>query len=107
MKDENGHITNTMSNAEVLKWWKLGTAEIELTIRRLRWLQSMSRDTSRHNLVLCAIFGHTRGEQKGGIPAGVVERKIVIENATPWAIQVASDCRSWRSLKQAHSFLKR
>ena len=106
MKDEDGHITNTMSNAEVLRWWKLGTAETELTIRRLRWLQSMSRDPSRHNLVLCAIFGHTRGEQKAGIPAGVVEGKIDIDNGTPWAIQIASDLQKLEKLEAGAQFLE-
>ena len=46
---------------------------------------------AQSHLAICSNFGHTRGEQRAGIPAGVVNGKIDIENATPWAVQVASD----------------
>ena len=72
-REDEGNVTHCLSNAGVLKCWRLGLADTELVIRRLRWLQAMTRDIDQHHLVINSIFGHCRGEMRAGIPPTVVE----------------------------------
>ena len=61
--DENGVVTGGTSTMEVLRYWRMGTASVELAIRRLKWLQQMALHPCDHRLVFNTIFGDSRGER--------------------------------------------
>ena len=91
-KDQSGQVVSSMSNLDVLRFWKLSTCSTELAIRRLKWYQHMVLYKDDSWLPIAAIFGHCRGEANLGIPAGVVDGRIAVNaGATPWAAQFAAD----------------
>ncbi len=54
--DKSGQKPLTISDLEVLKWMHLWPFTVEITVRRLKWLQSMLAFPDQHTMVLTAIF---------------------------------------------------
>eukprot|EP00959_Pyramimonas_sp_CCMP1952_P230592 4820822-Pyramimonas_sp.AAC.1 len=69
-----------MTSAAVLRWWRLVPLETELTIRRLRYWQSLSRAPLANQQVLTALFGHFEVSQ----PVVTPEKRLS-RWASPWA----------------------
>ena len=54
--EEHGRV-RTLTNKEVLRFWKLAPCDVEARVRRLKWAQTMVQDPSHHAQVLTAMFG--------------------------------------------------
>ena len=104
--DAEGKVVGNLSTSGVLRFWRIGSSDCELGIRRLKWLQAMSADVSEHHLILCAMFGHCHGEQASGIPPTIVNDTIDELVGTPWAIQAAADIRRLGLLEAGREVLE-
>ena len=56
-----------LTNDEVLANFNLATAQIELSVARLKWMQAMVRAPEQHHLMLTALFGVLRCEEEAGV----------------------------------------
>eukprot|EP00959_Pyramimonas_sp_CCMP1952_P254245 5311301-Pyramimonas_sp.AAC.1 len=54
---ENEHI-RSWSTGELLGYWKLAPADIEMLVRRLRWYQGWAKRPEQHSQELGALCGH-------------------------------------------------
>eukprot|EP00974_Lingulodinium_polyedra_P060096 5792283-Lingulodinium_polyedra.AAC.1 len=61
--------------------------ELELRVRRLRWLQAVSREPENHVQFLAALFGTARCDKHSTVDA----LGRLTENANPWARRALSD----------------
>ena len=52
----------SMSNHEVLRWWRICPTHLELAILRAQWLQSMVGNTDAHGQLIAILWGQMRGE---------------------------------------------
>lgn len=75
------------SNIEVLTYWQVASSRIENQIRRLKWLQNMSRDISNNVQLIAAIWGQLGAETSGTLN----ENGETNEDANPWAKQWEDD----------------
>ena len=53
---EHGRV-RTLTNKEVLRFWKQAPCDVEARVRRLKWAQTLVQDPSHHAQVLTAMFG--------------------------------------------------
>ena len=53
-----------LSNAEVLKHWRLAPSVVELRVRRLKRLHKIAKDLQDPVMILAALFGNSRGNRK-------------------------------------------
>ena len=89
-EDNKGEVESSISNREVLKYWKLARPSTELRIRRTSMYQTMARHPEDSVLAMAAAFGKIREEEKRQFPDPIVDN-CVTEYATPWALQFQED----------------
>ena len=59
-RGEHGRV-RTVSNEEVLRFWKLAPCDVEARVRRLNWAQTLVQDPSHHtHLDHCHVSGNCR-----------------------------------------------
>ena len=83
---EHGRI-RTLTNKEVLRFWKLAPCDVEARARRLKWAQTLVQDPSHHAQVLTAMFGKLPSEPSSTLgPDGEITPE-----ANPWAVRWMED----------------
>ena len=71
-RGDHGRV-RTMSNKEVLRFWKLAPCDVEARVRRLKWAQTLVQGTSRFTIAVAGGRGPTVGfSGRGGSPIGIV-----------------------------------
>ena len=60
-REELGRV-RTMSNKEVLRFWKLAPCDVEARVRRLKWAQTLVQDIVHHTQLITAMFGKLPSE---------------------------------------------
>ena len=61
--DNNGEVDSSLSNSEILKYWKLAQPSTEIRIRRITMYQTMARCPEDSVLDMAAAFGKMREEE--------------------------------------------
>ena len=85
-RGEHGRV-RTLTNKEVLRFWKLAPCDVEARVRRLKWAQTLVQDPSHHAQVLTAMFGKLPAEPSATLtPDGEVTPE-----ANPWAVRWMED----------------
>ena len=85
-RGEHGQV-RTLTNKEVLRFWKLAPSDVEARVRRLKWAQTLVQDTSHHVQVLTAMFGKLPAESSATLnPEGELTPE-----ANPWAVRWMED----------------
>ena len=80
-RGEHGRV-RTLTNKEVLRFWKLAPCDVEARVRRLKWAQTLVQDPSHHAQVLTAMFGKLPAEPSATLnPDGEITPE-----ANPWAV---------------------
>ena len=74
------HRVRTMSNKEVLRFWKLAPCDVETLVRRLKWAQTLVQDPAHHAQLITAMFGKLPSEPGEISP-----------EANPWAVRWMAD----------------
>ena len=88
---EHGRI-RTLTNKEVLRFWKLAPCDVEARARRLKWAQTLVQDPSHHAQVLTAMFGKSPAEPSSTLgPDGEITSE-----ANPWAVRWMEDLEALR-----------
>ena len=83
---EHGRV-RTLTNKEVLRFWKLAPCDVEARVRRLKWAQTLVQDPSHHAQVLTAMFGKLPAEPSSTLgPDGEITPE-----ANPWAVRWMED----------------
>eukprot|EP00959_Pyramimonas_sp_CCMP1952_P159161 3328794-Pyramimonas_sp.AAC.1 len=82
-RDAQGH-PRSLSNLEVLKWWRLVPIDLEARIRRLRLLQELVGHPEEHRQVLGALLGTYGGDGKGPFYAVFTPSGRLEATAHPW-----------------------
>ena len=59
--DESVFYLRTMSNKEVLRFWKLAPCDVEARVRRLKWA-NFGADPAHHTQLITAMFGKLPSE---------------------------------------------
>eukprot|EP00959_Pyramimonas_sp_CCMP1952_P162112 3389479-Pyramimonas_sp.AAC.1 len=85
---EHGEV-RSLTNVEVLAHWKIARAEVELRVRRLRWLQQAAADRNNNVQLFAAIFGTISGQAFSTLG----DDDSISASANPWAkrVQAAVD----------------
>ena len=104
-RNQSGEVVGNLSNLDVLRHWRIATCCTELTIRRLKWMQQMALHPQQHHLVLCAIFGTTKGELQHGFSHGVID-DVIQDHASPWALQARKDLLCLRGVDEGNDLLE-
>ena len=47
----------TMTNKEVLRFWRLTPCDVEARVRRLKWAQTLVQNPAHHVQLIAALFG--------------------------------------------------
>ena len=76
---EHGRV-RTMSNKEVLRFWKMAPCDVEARVRRLKWAQTLVQDPAHHTQLITAMFGKLPSEPDSTLP-----------EANPWAVRWMAD----------------
>ena len=85
-RGEHGQV-RTLTNKEVLRFWKLAPCDVEARVRRLKWAQTLVQDPSHHAQVLTAMFGKLPAESSATLnPEGEFTPE-----ANPWAVRWMED----------------
>ena len=85
-RGEHGQV-RTLTNKEVLRFWKLAPCDVEARVRRLKWAQTLVQDSSHHAQVLTAMFGKLPAESSATLnPEGELTPE-----ANPWAVRWMED----------------
>ena len=85
-RGEQGQV-RTMTNKEVLRFWKLAPCDVEARVRRLKWAQTLVQDPSHPAQVLTAMFGKLPAESSPTLgPDGELS-----PDANPWAVRWMAD----------------
>ena len=85
-RGEHGRV-RTMSNKEVLRFWKLAPCDVEARVRRLEWAQTLVQDPSHHTQLITAVFGKLPSELDPTLcPGGEISPE-----ADPWAVRWVAD----------------
>ena len=85
-RGEHGQV-RTLTNKEVLRFWKLAPCDVEARVRRLKWAQTLVQDPSHHAQVLTAMFGKLPAESSATLnPEGELTPE-----ANPWAVRWMED----------------
>ena len=85
-RGEHGQV-RTLTNKEVLRFWKLAPCDVEARVRRLKWAQTLVQDPSHHAQVLTAMFGKLPAESSATLNS---EGELTSE-ANPWALRWMED----------------
>jgi len=99
---EGAEHREAMSGREVYTFWKLVPVEIELRVKRLRWLQTVLADQRHHMQLIAAIFGKYEFEDF----TTVGRDGRLDERANPWAKLWMSDVMSLQGLDEGDSLLE-
>ena len=91
-RGEHGRVC-TLTNKEVLRFWKLAPCDVEARVRRLKWAQTLLQDPSHHAQVLTAMFGKLPAEPS---PTLGPDGEITPE-ANPWAVRWMEDLEALQS----------
>jgi len=92
------------SEATLWRYWKLLPPGPELTIRRLRWLQSLARFPQDNEQLLAVLFGVPRVCEEEGRTTLDNEGKIIMSDDThPWAKQCATDLETIMATEEGHN----
>lgn len=92
------HTHKAWSNVQVWQHWRLCPTKLELRVRRLRWMQSMS------SIVLAALSGHCNFEKDKGLPATLGEQGFLRTNANPFAQMLVVDVNYMCKFSSADEF---
>ena len=92
-KTQEYKVENRISNAAVLKYWKISTIRTELAVRRIRMYQSLAANPQDSVLPMAAAFGRIHGDSTLLQPP-VLDGRIT-KDATPWAKQFQDDMEFW------------
>ena len=74
------HRVRTMSNKEVLRFWKLAPCDVQALVRRLKRAQTLVQDPAHHTQLITAMFGKLPSEPGEISP-----------EANPWAVRWMAD----------------
>ena len=83
---EHGQV-RTLTNKEVLRFWKLAPCDVEARVRRLKRAQTLVQDPSHHAQVLTAMFGKLPAKSSATLNS---EGELTPE-ANPWALRWMED----------------
>ena len=73
-RGEHGRV-RTMTNKEVLRFWKLAPCDVEARVRRLKWAQTLVQDPPHHAQLITAMFGKLPSEPNPALgPGGEITR---------------------------------
>jgi hypothetical protein len=100
-RDENGMVTSSLSNRQVLRRWRIAPCKTELLVRRHRWYQTWAKFPMDSVAPLTTVFGHVRLEKGSGLPPGVKGYVVQLDSCTPWARQFVEDLKEFASCEQA------
>ena len=78
----------TMSNKELVRFWKLAPCDVEARVRRLvNWAQILVQDPAHHTQLITAMFGKLPSEPNPTLgPGGEISPE-----ANPWAVRRTAD----------------
>ena len=80
-----------MSNLEVLRYWRMVCCDNELTVRRLKWYQSMAANKMENVQNFATLFGTMKAELASPHLVASLEDGSLGPGANPWAMQFAQD----------------
>ena len=83
---DHGRV-RTMSNKEVLRFWKLAPCDVEARVRRLKWAQTVVQDPAHHTQLITAMFGKLPSEPNPTLGPG----GEILPEANPWAVRWMAD----------------
>ena len=92
----------TMSNKEVLRFWKLAPCDVEARVRRLKWAQTLVQDPAHHTQLITAMFGKLPSEPYPALGLG----GEISPEANPRAVRWMADleelepCDEWRVIQR-------
>ena len=85
-RGDHGRV-RTMSNKEVLRFWKLAPCDVEARVRRLICAQTLVQDPSHHTQLITAMFGKLPSEPNPTLgPGGEISPE-----ANQWAVRWKAD----------------
>ena len=61
-KGAQGQV-RTMTNKEVLRFWRLAACDVEARVRRFKWSQTLVQNPAHHVQLIAALFGRLPAEQ--------------------------------------------
>ena len=79
---EHGRV-RTMSNKEVLRFWKLAPCDVEARVRRLKWAQTLVQDPAHHTQLITATPGKLPSEPNPTLGPG----GEMLPEANQWAVR--------------------
>eukprot|EP00959_Pyramimonas_sp_CCMP1952_P041076 858849-Pyramimonas_sp.AAC.1 len=94
--ERRGHKVS-ISNEEVLRYWKMAPLEVELRARRIKWYQRWVQRPDQHLAEWAALFGTMGIEQDRGIQIVGGDARLT-QHACPWARRVIDDINSLANL---------
>ena len=83
---DHGRV-RTMSNKEVLPFWKLAPCDVEARVRRLEWAQTLAQDPAHHTQLITAMFGKLLSESNPTLGPG----GEIASEANQWAVRWMAD----------------
>ena len=95
--ESHGH---SMSAVEVLRWWKLCPTMLEVTIRRLRWLQAVVAAPAAHRHLIAVTWGCLAFEHEPTID----NEGVLSATANPFASQLLADLATLAAYGVAEEF---
>ncbi|CAK0827033.1 unnamed protein product, partial [Prorocentrum cordatum] len=84
--NEDGTV-RSLTNAEVLAYWKIARAEVALRVRRLKWPQQAAKDRNGNAQLSAAMFGTISGQAL----QTVSDDGALSSQANPWAKRAQED----------------
>ena len=81
-------VSRTMSNKEVLRFWKMAPRDAEARVRRLKWAQTLVQDPAHHTQLITATLGKLPSEPNPTLGPGTSE---ILPEANPWAVRRMAD----------------
>ena len=98
--DWGGLHPRAWSPRQVLRYWRVAPAAVEVRTRRLRWLQDMVAHRPTHGQVVAALFGKLPDEEEATIlPTGRLS-----EGANSFARRLLDDLNSLAEVSSFESF---
>ena len=95
-----GERMRTMSNVRVFRHWRMSPTCLELCVRRLRWLQDMTKYQEESAQVVACIWGRLRCEGFGTLD----DNGHLTEQANSYAWLLNDDMQSLRRSGCADTF---
>ena len=88
LKGGQGQV-RTITNKEVLRFWRLAPCDVEAGVRRLKWAQTLVQNPAHRVQLTTALFGKLSAEQQ----ATLGENGEISPDADPWAARWVADLR--------------